>query len=62
MEEGYVLDVQGVDAANTKAPSDWIQGPPESSFWSGVNLHKRAKRRIEALRCTACGYLELYAR
>lgn len=61
MEQGYILDVQG-DATNSKAASLWVQGPAQSSFWSGVVTRGRDRRTIAAFRCTNCGYLELYAK
>jgi len=59
MEEGFIVDA--LDRVN-RVVSTWIDGTPEKSFWNGVRL--RGKRRIETktFRCTACGYLESYAK
>lgn len=61
MEPGYILDVQG-SASNTKDAAEWIQGPPQRSFWTGVVLRGRTRSPIQAYHCKSCGYLELYAK
>ncbi|MBZ5593146.1 MAG: PF20097 family protein [Acidobacteriia bacterium] len=39
----------------------WIEGPPQKSFWLGVNVRGRERRTIRTFRCTKCGFLESYA-
>jgi hypothetical protein len=58
MEKGFLLD-----RAHNNRPrvSTWVEGEPESSFWTGLKLKGRAQRPCVALRCTRCGYLEFYA-
>lgn len=58
MELGFLVD----HAHGAVAPPEWAEGPVETSFWTGVRLSGRQKRRVETWRCTACGYLEAYAR
>lgn len=59
METGFVID-QG-DTKYTRV-SQWTQGPPEQSFWLGVNLKGRDVLPITTFRCIRCGFLEGYAR
>jgi hypothetical protein len=42
--------------------SSWVEGPPERSFWTGTKVPKEKRIPIGTFRCTACGYLESYAR
>lgn len=58
MEPGFLVDHTYGDAG----ASEWVEGPAEASFWTGVKLRGRERRRTEAFRCARCGYLELYAR
>lgn len=60
-EEGFLAD-------NTFParilPGIWVAGPPDESFWSGkgsAQVAGKVKRRVQAYRCVACGYLECYA-
>lgn len=60
MEEGFVGD----NNLASVIPSIWIEGAPESSFWTGMSGAKvsgRTKRRIQTYRCTGCGHLESFA-
>jgi DNA-directed RNA polymerase subunit M/transcription elongation factor TFIIS len=59
MSAGYVLNL-GLPAA--AGPSTWQEGDPEPSFWTGVKHFGKAKHPVTVYRCTACGYLESYAR
>ncbi|MBI2407270.1 MAG: hypothetical protein HYV19_03065 [Gemmatimonadetes bacterium] len=58
MEEGFMID-QGDHS--TPSQSEWAEGPPERSFWRGLNL--KGKERIPAVtyRCPQCGLLQSYA-
>lgn len=58
MEPGFVLD----QTYGSMAQSAWIEGAPEPSFWTGVRLKGRERIPVMTHRCTACGYLESYAR
>ncbi|SOD03252.1 hypothetical protein SAMN05216486_1094 [bacterium JGI 053] len=56
MTTGYLLD-QGQHVKVT----EWIEGAPEKSFWTGLNLKQRRRFPVTADRCERCGFLELYA-
>ena len=58
MEEGFILDRGHFNAA---AVSEWIEGAPESSFWTGLKTGGREKFQVMTYRCADCGYLESYA-
>lgn len=56
-EEGFLLD-QGHNALRSQ--QEWWQGQPVPSFWMG--LKKPEERfRVQAMRCTACGFLMAFA-
>ena len=57
MEPGFVLDQ--TYGANTQ--SAWVEGPPETSFWTGLKLKGRERIPVRTFRCPSCGYLESYA-
>jgi len=57
MEEGFILDL----GHNTKTVSQWVEGEPERSFWTGIKTKDREKFRVTTYRCAGCGYLESYA-
>ena len=59
MERGFVLDDRG-PLANTDAL--WVQGPVVRHKFRQGEVEAKVTRHIEAFRCTACGYLELYAK
>ena len=56
MTTGYVLDM----ADHSKA-AEWIEGPPESHWLTGMKLKNRRRFPIIADRCERCGFLEFYA-
>ena len=57
MEVGFSMDASfGKDYAE---PARWAEGPPQTSFWSGVK--NPVRRRVDTYRCAGCGYLESYA-
>lgn len=41
--------------------SAWIEGSPEPSFWTGIQLKGRQRLLVTTYRCRGCGYLESYA-
>jgi predicted nucleic-acid-binding Zn-ribbon protein len=57
MEDGFLVD----HTYGTAAASEWVEGPVEASFWTGVKLRGRERRRVNTWRCLRCGYLESYA-
>lgn len=42
--------------------STWNAGPPKWTFWRGARGTDERSIPIGAFRCSACGYLDLYAR
>jgi Domain of unknown function (DUF6487) len=58
MEQGFTLD----HSYGESLAAEWVEGPPEKSFWHGVRTRGRERRAIETWRCEQCGYLESYAR
>lgn len=57
MEEGFILD----NAHSALVQSEWIEGPPERSRWTGLKLKGKEHIPVVAFRCLQCGYLESYA-
>jgi len=57
LQEGYILE----RARNGRGATEWIEGKPERSFWSGVVLSGRARLPVASFRCPRCGLLEMYA-
>ena len=58
MEEGFVID----HSYTARMPSEWVEGKPVRSFWTGLKVPKGANHAVAPYRCTRCGYLESYAR
>lgn len=58
MQEGFVPDY----SYGAVIPSSWIKGRPQRSLWFGTKTRDRSAFRLTALRCTNCGFVELYAR
>ena len=59
MEEGFVADRGHYEYVK---PSDWVEGAPETSFWSGTKTKGKARYPIVTFRCEQCGFLKFYAR
>lgn len=57
MAEGFVLDT----THGGTAVSNWVEGVPEKSMWTGVKVTGRARAEISTWRCGRCGFLEHYA-
>jgi hypothetical protein len=60
MELGFQPD--GGYGGGAVSPPQWVSGPMVTSFWKGLRLRGRTRRWVTTYRCTACGYLEAYAR
>jgi hypothetical protein len=58
MEEGFLLD----HTHGGQVAANWVSGPPEKSFWTGVKTRGKEKLAVSVFRCERCGYLESYAR
>lgn len=57
MYEGFVCD----ESYSTVKPSEWVEGRPQSSIWTGTRLRGKARYPIASFRCIQCGYVKLYA-
>lgn len=58
MEDGFVADYGDYGSIR---PSDWVEGDPVKSFWTGTKIKDKKQYRVRTLRCARCGYLESYA-
>ncbi|HEY4218733.1 MAG TPA: hypothetical protein VGM67_16440 [Gemmatimonadaceae bacterium] len=57
MEEGFVLD----HTYGGRVQSEWVEGAPQLSRWTGLKTKGKDQVPIATFRCTRCGYLESYA-
>ncbi len=57
MEPGFLLD-QG---EGPHAVTEWVEGEPEKSLWTGLKLRRKTRLKIATWRCRRCGFLESYA-
>lgn len=57
MEGGFILD----NTYGARLQSEWVEGAPERSRWTGVKLTGKELLPILTFRCARCGYLESYA-
>jgi hypothetical protein len=62
MEFGLLLDSTYAASAGPERVLEWVRGIPKKS-WFSLAFKAAAEDRLQVatLRCTACGYLELYA-
>ena len=58
MKEGFIVD-QGYGQAHV---STFQAGEPRRSFWTGLKQDKANQHAVTTLRCSRCGYLEMYAK
>ncbi len=58
MERGFTIDHGDY---STLKVAEWVEGPPERSFWTGLRTKGREVLPIATYRCERCGYLESYA-
>ncbi len=54
--EGFVLD----RTYGGKFQQTWVEGQPETSFWTGIKISERETLNVQAFRCVDCNYLEFY--
>ena len=59
MGPGFLVDRGDSDR---KHVVQWVDGFPKKSFWKGISTSKALVLPVATYRCTACGYLESYAR
>lgn len=57
MEVGYLLDV----THGGRVATQWVQGAPETSVWTGVKIRGRENYEVATYRCGGCGALRSYA-
>jgi hypothetical protein len=57
MEEGFIVDHAHAELRQ----SQWIEGPPQKSFGSGLKIGGKEHRKIATFCCPKCGFLESYA-
>jgi predicted RNA-binding Zn-ribbon protein involved in translation (DUF1610 family) len=58
MEKGFLVD----RSYGTTEQPEWIEGPIERSFWTGVKTRGKERRQVVTNRCVSCGYLESFAK
>ena len=59
MQRGFLLERGHQDR---RAGTQWVEGTPERSFWSGLRIKNRLVLPVTTYRCESCGYLASYAR
>jgi len=55
---GFIVD----NTYGGRVQSEWAEGKPQRSMWTGLKIAKDAKLPVSTYRCEKCGYLESYAR
>jgi len=58
MAEGFLMEYT---SQSSRAPTRWVEGPPEPSTWTGLRIKDRAILAVATYRCGRCGFLESYA-
>jgi tRNA(Ile2) C34 agmatinyltransferase TiaS len=58
MEQGFLVDHNYYTADQP----EWVEGPVERSFWTGVKTRGKERRHVTTNRCVGCGYLESFAK
>lgn len=56
--EGFIFDRGDGDYRRQQT---WVEGAPQSSFWTGVKTSGKTAFLVRAMRCAGCGFLEFYA-
>ena len=59
MAQGFIVDHH---AGGKRLVSSWVEGAPEKSFWHSTSVPADKCVPVGAFRCSACGFLESYAR
>jgi hypothetical protein len=57
MDEGFIVD----HGYGVIKPSDWVEGEPVKSFWTGTKISGKKQYAVRTMRCVRCGFLESYA-
>lgn len=58
MTEGFVVDRTTHGAVGQ---AEWVEGKPEKTRWSGINIKDKDVRPIITFRCSRCGWLVNFA-
>ena len=58
MTPGFILENGD---HNARSVSQWVEGNPEKSFWTGLKIKNRRVIPVTTWRCERCGFLESYA-
>jgi hypothetical protein len=58
MEEGFIVD----HGYGKHTQAEWVEGPPQTSFWTGLKLGSlQGRRKVTTFCCPKYGFLESYA-
>ena len=57
MEAGFVLD----NGYGTVTQSEWAEGEPQCSIWTGIRMKGRERHPVVTYRCSRRPYFESYA-
>lgn len=58
MSAGFILDRAN---QNMGREQEWVEGPPDHSFWRGLKTKGHDSYKVTTYRCDRCGYLESFA-
>ena len=58
MNPGFLLPYSRYDQNH---PTQWVEGVPQKSIWTGVAVTKKVMIPVVTYRCGSCGFLESYA-
>jgi hypothetical protein len=64
MEFGVISNSFGHGSSIGRSPekvTEWVRGLPKRSWFGYFKIDRRDRLQIATLRCTSCGYLELFA-
>lgn len=59
MVQGFVVDFH---AGGARLVANWVEGPPEKTFWAVTKVPDDKCIPIGTFRCLSCGFLESFAR
>jgi Domain of unknown function (DUF6487) len=58
MDEGFIVD----HSHGRNYQAEWVEVPPQKSFWTGVRIDGPTDhRKVATFCCPKCGFLESYA-
>ena len=58
MVQGFLVEIDGW----MRKVSTWVEGAPEKSWFGSAKVPKEKCVPVGTFRCSACGFLESYAR